>query len=487
MKKITALFLTLTLIGNVCFGCGKKETRLTWALFNMNGDQQVYLDALNEALEEKGLPFHLSFVNITIPFRGDYKAYVREYIEEIKKGEFDLVSCPGIQNCYDTYRWMVDEELLTPLNDFLEGESGQKLKEAYPAMIWDSLEEDGKIYGVLTPNTDLIYYGVFQMDYVEKYGIDVSTVTFSELESFMQAASEGEMQERNEAFVVSTPWQYIMLGQYETSPCELIYIREEQGKWNVENILEDSEWVAHVEQMNRWGKQGLIARGDYRKAISQGDFFVTGVYSYCEEAAEEQIRNNYGISEEIRLLAVEFPEFNQKWKGNGYKTAVLSGSKQKETAMEVLAEIYSDDVLSNALVYGKEGISYEIKNGQAFFLGDYEFTGNIRLIGFGNPFLMLPSFKDSSKKRELLRTQMEQMPVSKLSGIYFDLKGFDESISQLNVCFLERYQELLLGMSDNVTRDLKRLKEEAEALGISQVVEGLAKQLEKGEGHEVRD
>ena len=256
-------------------GCGKKKETLTWALFNMRGDQQVYLDALNETLEEKKLPYRFSFANISIPFEGDYKAYVAEYVEEVKNGGFDLVSCPGIQNCYDTYKWMADENLLEPLNDFLEQEeSGKTLKAAYPSVVWDSLDYNGDIYGVLTPVTDLNYYAVFQADYAEKYGIDISSATFQTMEESMRKALEGEA--GNPDFVISTPWPYIKLNGGESSPCEMVCIRKEQGGWRAESVLEDEESRAHLELVNEWGKQGLIAEGDYSGALSSGNFLMTG-------------------------------------------------------------------------------------------------------------------------------------------------------------------------------------------------------------------
>ncbi len=317
MKKALCFTIIAVLIGVCLSGCGKKKETMTWAFFNMRGDQQVYLDALNEKLKEKGLPYQFRFVNMEIPFEGDYRAYVGEYIEEVKKGDFDLVSCPGIQNCYDTYKWMADENLLEPLDEFLEQEeSGKALKSAYPSVIWDSLDHNGHIYGVLTPNTDLSYYAVFQVDHAEKYGIDLSSVSFSGLEGHLIDAAEGEV--GNGSFVVSTPWPYMKLDGGESSPCEMVCIRREQGSWRAESILEDEKCRAHLEQIHEWGQQGLIASGDYSGALSSGNFLVTGCYSYSEEGAVGQIRNVYGIPQDIRLEAREFPEFSRKFEGNGF-------------------------------------------------------------------------------------------------------------------------------------------------------------------------
>jgi hypothetical protein len=78
---------------------------------------------------------------------------------------------------------------------------------------------------------------------------------------------------------------------------------------------------------------------------------------------------------DVELRAVEFPEFNLKFNGKGYKAGVGAESAHQEEAMEAVAAIYSDAKLSNALVYGTEGESYQIENGLAVRPGEYGIVG----------------------------------------------------------------------------------------------------------------
>lgn len=437
MKKKIILMLSFVMLCSLLSGCGEtKKITVTWALFNLKGDQQVYLDALNEVMEEKGLPYQIQFANVSIPFEGDYETYVNAYIEEIEKGDFDIITCPGVQNCYDTYKMIADKGLLVPWDDFLKnGGTGQKLKTAYPSPTWEAVKYDGVVYGVPTLITGLNYYAVFNVDYAEKYGIDLSTVRFSDLDEILHKAAEGEFGEGNQTFVPSTPWQHFWREGYEGSPCEMVYIHGPQGKWAAE-------------------------------------------YSYSEEAAENLIKNSFSMPSAIRLQAVEFPEFNLKFKGNGYKVGVGAKSEHKEEAMEAVAAIYSDADLSNALVYGKEGESYYIENGLAFPMGDYMLAEMKQQISFGNPFLTMPSYKDSSNKKEELWKLIEESELSGLLGVTFDLEGIDETVSRLNVLLLEQYSDLLLGKSADVEGDLKALTEEANALGLETVLAEWNRQLE---------
>lgn len=190
------------------------------------------------------------------------------------------------------------------------------------------------------------------------------------------------------------------------------------------------------------------------------------------------IKNSFSMPSAIRLQAVEFPEFNLKFKGNGYKVGVGAKSEHKEEAMEAVAAIYSDADLSNALVYGKEGESYYIENGLAFPMGDYMLAEMKQQISFGNPFLTMLSYKDSSNKKEELWKLIEESELSGLLGVTFDLEGIDETVCRLNVLLLEQYSDLLLGKSADVEGDLKALTEDANALGLETVLAELNRQLE---------
>ena len=145
--------------------------------------------------------------------------------------------------------------------------------------------------------------------------------------------------------------------------------------------------------------------------------------------------------------------------------------------MEAVAAIYSDAELSNALVYGKEGESYQIEDGLAVRPGEYGIVGGEQQISFGNPFLTMPSDKDSPNKKEELWSLVEGAELSGFAGGAFDLEGIEQNIAQLNVFFMERCQDILWGSSEDLEAELKVLSEEADALGLETVLEKLNQQL----------
>ena len=103
--------------------------------------------------------------------------------------------------------------------------------------------------------------------------------------------------------------------------------------------------------------------------------------------------------------------------------------------------------------------------------------GGEQQICFGNPFLTMPSDKDSPNKKEELWSLIEGAEPSRLAGTTFDLEGIEQNIDRLNVYFMEQCQDILFGSSKDLETELKTLSEEADALGLESVLEKWNQQL----------
>ena len=503
MKKNRVFALITVLLGSLLMGCasgGKKtdvirqestaaaqtdypdedEMTITWALFDMNVDCSGMQNELNQTLKEKGIPYKIQFENISVPFE-TYKDYVNSYVETVKNSRYDIISTGSAQQCYDPYKMMCEKGMLLSWNDFLQEDTGTALKNAYPPAVWEAISYKGDIYGLLSPIPYFNYYLVFNLDYAEKYDIDVEAITWGNLESALQKAMNGEKEEHHEAFAALAGKPEVLLRDYEATMCELILIDMSQGVPRAENALYNQEWLEVSRQINDWKNQGLIPEDQIPawESLETGDFLATGIYSYSEEAAQQQCRAG-GVSEKVRLKAVKIPEFRQSFCGKGSKAAVNAESRQSEAAMEVLAAIYSDKTLSDALVYGKEGVNYQIQNGRAIYLdlGVPE-ARNIQY-QLGNSFLTMPGILDSlSKEEELWNTAEETR--SMLAGFSFELGEKLDKVSQIKTYFTEECGWGIYGEGEAWNVDLEEKRRKTEQLGINEIIEEMNSQLEKWE------
>ena len=243
------------------------------------------------------------------------------------------------------------------------------------------------------------------------------------------------------------------------------------------SILETEAYLSHLERLERWREEGLLKLVPDQAQMQKGNFLVTGLYSYSEEAAENVCRSLYGIPPEVRLEAVELPEFRMAYLGRGEKTGVLASGSHKEEARKVLAAVCSDEKLSNALIYGAEGRDYEIKDGKVMLLNENETGLFVRQTSFGNPFLTIPAASDSEARTEELWEEMEDLePLADIRVVYSS--EMKETILKLNLLWQE-YQILRLeGGAGDWDRTLEELKKEAELLGIREIVDEMNCQFE---------
>ncbi|MCD2493724.1 ABC transporter substrate-binding protein [Lacrimispora sp. NSJ-141] len=423
---------------------------LTWAVFDMGIDLGIYEDGLNELLKNKGIEYKIKFVDIKVPFEEDYEVYVQTYIDAVQTGGYDIVTCPGILNCYDVYAMMAKKGMLEPLDNYMEQtDTSTALQRAYPAVVWESLRYDGAIYGVLTPYTNFKYYAVFNQKYAQEFGIDVEQATFSHMENLMGKVLESGIKKKNPSFVVSTMWPYFLNDSYENTVCELLAVSMRDGEPDAENILKNEEFLNHMELLNRWGEQGMICIDNYWDALGAGEFFVTGLYSYSTESAEMYCKNAYEMNDDIKLRAVEFPEFNQSFSGKGNKACVLAKSKNKEEAIHILSLIYSEKDLSDAVI---------------------ELT-------FGNPFLTSPGEYEPDSKNEELWNTVETIRPSVLNGFFFDMIEIGETISSINTLVQDDYIWKLSGNSGDWKTESKKMSETIEKMGIQEVIDNMNQQL----------
>ena len=482
MKKKCGLFILGMLIAGLfvmvkIYKSSTKIITLSWAVFDSPYDYSVAEQALNKNLEKKNYPYEIKFMNFSMDYEKTYAENFDAYMEFIKQENIDLVNCPGIWGAYDVYAMMIQNKMLEPLDYCInKTDIGKALYESYPEKLWETMKDGGKIYGVLTPYTNLNYYAVIKAEYGQKYGIGKEELSIQTLKKILLKAQKEAEAAGNEAFIagVSLPY-YHFAANYEYTVCNFVEVSTDENIKAV-NILQEPMYENWLKDINQIYLAGALAdEKDYWEKLEKGEFLMVGGYSYSSETAAETIRAAYGIPEECELYAVEMPELKNPLNGSGMKNAVSANSGNKEKAVEVLAAIYSDSELSNAIVYGEEGVSYTKKDGFAIYTDDYAETGMFLQEAFGNPFLVYPGQNDIADKQQRLWEAMENAELSKLAGFHFNMEQIGETIQKLNTISMKN--QLLYGKTKDLQTDLEKAREEADKAGIESIVEEMNRQL----------
>lgn len=236
-------------ISILCFlgGCGKqknsqhqKETigekkektsdTLQWALYEGAEISSAIQKELNQRLIKKGLK-PVEFVTVTPDYPEylsgdlDYEKLVQYYLEQVEEGNFDLVTVPGISGNFDYYSIFVKAGALEPLGDYLNsGTQGGQLKNAYSNKVWEKLEYERDVYGVLTALTNFNCYLVANQDLAEQYGIDMETLSLDNWQDIVATVGKGEQEKGNHTFLPIYDFPAGRSVSRESALCDLLIL-----------------------------------------------------------------------------------------------------------------------------------------------------------------------------------------------------------------------------------------------------------------------
>jgi putative aldouronate transport system substrate-binding protein len=186
MKRIIALLLLVAMTLGLLAGCGAKtpenkpnegaqgvdtsETvNLTMYLYGSAGvANQDILDALNEIL--------LKEINATLEIKYiDWGDIATKYPLMWASGEeFDMSYVAS--NTNTPYALLVNQECLVDITDMLDTVA-PTLKAELDQVAWDSMNVNGRIYGVPSTYSEFTAYGfITRGDLLAKYGMDAAAV-----------------------------------------------------------------------------------------------------------------------------------------------------------------------------------------------------------------------------------------------------------------------------------------------------------------------
>ncbi len=470
---------------------------LRWAFTNMEQEAaKPYEEALNAALREKGLPWRVSFTAMDGPMTNGMANPLSQK-RRLEQEGFDIVSSMDYGSV-PLYGMLAREGLLEPLDARLEEtEAGRELREAYPECMWEAARVRGNLYGIPTVLETKTEYLIVNARLAEKYQVSLEELTPETFEKAFRIVTEGEWAEGNAAFRGGDLpiWEF---GRQQT-PVPFIQVSFADGKPKLENILEDEAYVREEKRRLDLLSEGYLFRGGMQEesALQKGNFFSMIEYGYDGEAAIRKFRKNRGVPEEIPLMAMELSGQDETCYVGSGKTGLWAAGGKKEEAFALLAAVYSDERLSSALSYGREGVDYYRKGGAVKTeAGDYW-----RLDYGGNGFLALPAEEDILNKKEKLWavTEAEQAPAvlwydlepEEILGSWLALEElYREDWSELCSCRDEEDRKEKGGFersgtcscSQNWDEKLEKARRAAEEAGIGRVMEYMEGFLRTEEG-----
>lgn len=479
MIRSIATLLVLMSLAAPAFGTGQTETsgdtgdefvELDWLIFwAEDDDAQMVEDAVNEKLEGL-INAHL---DINWFERGVYRERLRTMIAA--GDTFDLLQTAPR---FDYYNY-ASRGALAPLDDLL-AEYGRATYEMMPEEFWNATRVDGKIYG--SPNYQIV---------ARRYGFLAHTSLLQESGFDLAAADELSDIEPLLEYVKNNPpandyaWQVSKNHPYDNSMQTYLGFDTIGGgtspgavaigddSLTVFNQFASDSFRDYVELMRSWYQAGYIKR-DAATTVDDAGMVAEGLYpvEWAMVAPGFLPLMESGRGESLTYVNVVEP-FVQTDSIIATMTGISRTSRNPERAM-MLIDLLNQDIegLYNMLVYGIEGVHYELVDGfvRQFRAADASSPYDPNVFWqFGNTFnLLLREGTDPSVPEETLDMN-ENSVKSLLLGFNFNPDPVRTELAQAQ-SVIDEFMPALVAGSVEPDEYLPEFLDKLQAAGVDRIV-----------------
>jgi putative aldouronate transport system substrate-binding protein len=501
MKKrlIVGVIMMLALAAFTLLGCkGKKQagpdtskavTIKMYLLGDKGKDFDIVYDEINKILKQK--------VNATVEVTFlSWSEHPQKYSLLFAGGEdFDLIFTASGWAHYETTVAMGG---FYPLAENFIQTYAPGIWDTVPQIAWDQARIAGNVYMVPAYNNEFgadVY--ALRGDLMKKYGYNDVT-SLEELIGFFEKVAAGEARsgispQGNAAGMI---YQYLEAAGYYVmngSPTggELfIYNTADPSDTKITYLLDWDKFDQYCRDMKRFFEEGFWSKDSLASMDQRQDGLLRGTSAgmiwnlgTCKRFADQA--NAAHPEWDVTLV-----DFTQKWpkKVNAYINsgiAINAASKNKERAMMVLNEFYTNQAVHDLAWFGIEGVHW-IAVGDKYYKttpksGDFGIDANCNW-GWRNlniirtEYIENPTAMDRKYAEIMAHWNANVKKEHPLDGFIFDKSGVTTELAIVDSLISEYYTPLIAGMAGDAPNALASLRQKLDSAGIGRIINEVNRQ-----------
>lgn len=232
-----------------------------------------------------------------------------------------------------------------------------------------------------------------------------------------------------------------------------------------------------IDLMNEWNEKGYVYKDSLTieggADLVKNNVAISAIVD-TEPGAEITSASIYGY-EMFRIPVVNYPIKTSSV--TSWTWAVPVTAKEPEAAVAFMSMMYTDSRISNILVWGVEGVDYEVVDGEACYIeGKEDEAYHSSEFLLGNQFLLLPWEGQGADFREKQLQAMEETPISKYLGFTANTDAIANELSALSVVIDEYRPSLDCGFGTDEMYD--EFIDKLYANGAQKVIDEYQSQLD---------
>ena len=513
MKRIIALLLLVAMTLGMLAGCGTKapeETKpvtgestpvaedalvkngvdisetvnLTMYLYGSAGvANQDILDALNEIL--------LKEINATLEIKYiDWGDIATKYPLMWASGEeFDMSYIAS--NTNTPYALLVNQEALVDITDMLDTVA-PTLKAELDQVAWDSMNVNGRIYGVPSTYSEFTAYGfVTRTDLMEKYGIE-SIASVEDMEKYMDAAvAEGIIPLNGSSAMANDLYRmFIALNNdWIDAPgipeSELYLATSAANPTEIFHPAFTDEFEQFAIMMHEWQAKGYWSKDVLAAAQDDKDNFLNGLSAAFITHQPDWTGAKGSYDEKLPGVGTEFycfPEANGKIvrkAGVENATGISTTSQNLERSLMMIEMLMTNEDCYRLFQFGILGRQYEIVDGKV--VQPESFNAEVDAGGFcgwalRTDKLNLPMASEDERRYSLNEEWKKVAIDNPFVGFAFDASAVSAELSAIANVNAQLGLQILLGKTADPVAAVAQYRQQLEAAGIQTLLDAVNEQ-----------
>ncbi len=345
-----------------------------------------------------------------------------------------------------------------------------------PEKLWSGVQIHGNVYAVPTyKDSSLTQFYYFDDQYVQKYGVDMSTVKdMASIDPIVRAIKEGEGKSFYPLKLNQGALWNGFFNEYDglASGIQAIGVKIDDAERKVVCTLEQEDILANLELLHSWYSDGIInPDANVVSEDSKGNAFGNA-QGWPSAVAQWQILQGVEKYDAVKVFGPLYTTETIQ----GSMNAISVNSNYKEEALKVLQLMNTDSKFRDMCAYGVEGNHFEyLEDGTVKRLrDDWTWPAYTQ----GTFFVMSNQEGADPNQWDEVKKQNEEAVASTCLGFALDVTNIQNEVSNVNTVWDKYKYDMLTGASDPETA-VPKCVEELKAAGLDTIIAEAQKQIDE--------
>lgn len=334
-----------------------------------------------------------------------------------------------------------------------------ELKETRDVLYKDFLKQstvDGKVYGIMNMGSQYVPGGfTYRTDIAQELGLE-----FFSRSGIFDPLGDGNIKES----VSGTAYQ---------------------DDATIVNLYETPEYKTYANMMKEWSEKGYWASDAATTTATEAELYMSGncfggFTGLGNPKHSANMSANYGYPFETVQISD-----TMQWSVNNGTWMVNAASKAPSAACKFLNLLYTDKYVDNLLIYGEEGVDYQL-NEDGFAvppegfesLNDVAYTNNQNYYLWGNKWIAYSVVGGLNEEES--KAQLQKNYDAKLSNYYGFSYDYESLQAEYTACLniVKEYEKALWLGAVEVDQTLEELNKRLYAAGLQKLMDAKQEQLD---------